>query len=266
MPDPAVEAALAKYLRGIAHGSQMTSNAAHRELYRMGPAVVPELERRILESDWKTLEQPEAIRLLAGLVKLLHDIDENRSRKVIEKLIRNGCHPVAKRVLRSILRFSRENFRIYESHGIEIFESKEFEEGERVPHHLKKWLGNIPSEDLTGLKRITVIPFDLDAESTSHYVPAMAAITLVWMKFFRRTNPLSRLLRMTIESTLYHEVGHHVHRHEFGQIPDQEREANRYAQKIMGIAHPYFTKFRLLFYRTLYWIRSIVRATLRRTR
>lgn len=202
----------------------MTSNAAHRELYRMGPAVVPELERRILESDWKTLEQPEAIRLLAGLVKLLHDIDEIRSREVIEQLNHNGCHPVAKRVLRSILRFSRENFRIYESHGIEIFESKEFEEGERVPHHLEKWLGNIPSEDLTGLKRITVIPFDLDAESTSHYVPAMAAITLVWMKFFRRTNPLSRLLRMTIESTLYHEVGHHVHRHEFGQIPDQERE------------------------------------------
>ncbi len=38
---------------------------------------------------------------------------------------------------------------------------------------------------------------------------------------------------LVIESVLYHEIGHHVHRHTFGQDPDQEKEANDYSDKIM---------------------------------
>ena len=36
----------------------------------------------------------------------------------------------------------------------------------------------------------------------------------------------------------YHEIGHHVHRHTFGQDPDQEREADQYAANILKKSHP----------------------------
>jgi hypothetical protein len=55
----------------------------------------------------------------------------------------------------------------------------------------------------------------------------------VWDNPYSKLNPLSWLNSFIIESTLYHEIGHHVHRHTFGQDPDQEKEANDYSDKIM---------------------------------
>jgi hypothetical protein len=41
-----------------------------------------------------------------------------------------------------------------------------------------------------------------------------------------------------MEGTLYHKIGHHVHKHTFGQDPEQEKEANAYAARMMKRAHP----------------------------
>jgi hypothetical protein len=38
---------------------------------------------------------------------------------------------------------------------------------------------------------------------------------------------------LAIESTLYHEIGHHLHRHTFGQDSVQEAEANKYSNYLM---------------------------------
>jgi Zn-dependent protease with chaperone function len=39
------------------------------------------------------------------------------------------------------------------------------------------------------------------------------------------------------EYTLYHEVGHHSHRHTFGKDVGQENEADDYAKQLMHQAH-----------------------------
>ena len=44
---------------------------------------------------------------------------------------------------------------------------------------------------------------------------------------------MSHIDNLITESTLYHEIGHHVHRHTFGQDAEQEKEADDYADRIM---------------------------------
>ena len=50
-----------------------------------------------------------------------------------------------------------------------------------------------------------------------------------------------------IENTLYHEVGHHVHRHTFGQDAEQEKQADEYSDRLMANSgHLIFRIARLL--------------------
>ncbi len=100
----------------------------------------------------------------------------------------------------------------------------------------------LPTNDLSGIHRIYVVrPVDVKAAGT--YTPVLFKITLVWENHFREGSLLFRLLSIFTEKVLYHEVGHHVHRHAFGQIPGQEKEADRYAAKILRREHP-----------TMYWL------------
>jgi hypothetical protein len=41
-----------------------------------------------------------------------------------------------------------------------------------------------------------------------------------------------------MQIVLYHEIGHHIHRHTFGEDPDQEREADKYVGRIFAKIHP----------------------------
>lgn len=54
--------------------------------------------------------------------------------------------------------------------------------------------------------------------------------------------PPPRRKGTNIERALYHEIGHHVHRHSFGEIPEQEQEADAYARRLMKIGHPVLGK------------------------
>jgi hypothetical protein len=49
---------------------------------------------------------------------------------------------------------------------------------------------------------------------------------------------MSWMKNIRTEIVLYHEIGHHVHRHTFGEDPDQEREADKYAGRIFANIHP----------------------------
>jgi hypothetical protein len=74
------------------------------------------------------------------------------------------------------------------------------------------------------------------------YTPIFHNIKLVWHSRFSWYTPLLWMFSWVIwlmrEKTFYHEVGHHAHCHTFGQDPDQEREANRYAAHMMAKRHP----------------------------
>ena len=240
MNKDASEAAFDKLMRGLGHRSPKRIYSGYRELYQLGAAVIPDLERRIFEMDWKTLSRPELTRIQGALVSLLHDIDETRSREVIDQLIRDGCHPVTQSILRSILRFDQGNFRQYEIRGLRILESKDIEQEEHVPHYLDRWLANVPQEDLAGIDRLYVITPPPKADYAGKYMPILATVTMIWGNPFLGWKPPAWFTRFDMEHTLYHEIGHHVCEHTFGQDPEQERQANRYAAARLRITHPYF--------------------------
>jgi hypothetical protein len=79
-------------------------------------------------------------------------------------------------------------------------------------------------------------------DKAGSYMPILFTIDLVWCNPFSRHDPFSWILLQKIERTLYHEIGHHVHRHSIGQIPEQEQEADAYARRLMKIGHPVLGK------------------------
>jgi hypothetical protein len=88
-------------------------------------------------------------------------------------------------------------------------------------------------EDLKEIERIYILRSE-DLSVWGSYTPILYKIKVVWDNPSSRWSPMSWVNNFIIESTLYHEIGHHVHRHTFGQDPDQEREADKYSDKIMA--------------------------------
>jgi HD superfamily phosphohydrolase len=63
---------------------------------------------------------------------------------------------------------------------------------------------------------------------------------LLWDNHFKEKSLPFKFSALMTEKTLYHEIGHHAYRHTFDQhTSDKEKEADRYAYKIMKQNHPY---------------------------
>lgn len=235
----AIKAAFDRMMRGLAHGSGERIYSGYRALYEFGHAVVPELERRIMQADWNTVSRPDATRMQTALVTLLHDIDEVRSRDVIGRLLQAGCHPSLRGVLNSILRYDSSDFRVREIRGLRVLVSRNIDESEDVAAHLDRWLASVPPEDLAGIVRLHVVKSLPAVDYAGQYMPVLSTITLIWEEPVFGGRMLERLVRFGVEKTLYHEIGHHVHRHTFGQQPEQEKEADRYAGARMRANYPW---------------------------
>ena len=104
---------------------------------------------------------------------------------------------------------------------------------------MQKWFENIPPENLNEVDRIYIISRDKQ-DYAGNYMPIFFSINLIWYAPSSRYNPIFWLLILLHERTFYHEIGHHVSRHTFGQDPNQEKEANRYASMLMAKRHPIF--------------------------
>ena len=241
MDSERIEATFGKLMRGLAHMSGELIYSGYRELYELGPAAVPALERRIFQANWKTVTRPEATRMQTALVSLLHDIDEARSRDVIGRLLEQDCHPALRGALQNISRYDGSNFRTREIRGVPVLVAREIDVSEDVPFHMERWLANVPTGDLGGIVRIYVVPRRLMQDAAGYYMPFLSTITVYWKDSRLGSKSLAWLARVSVEHTLYHEIGHHIHRHTFGQDPEQEKEADRYANARLSVSHPFLT-------------------------
>lgn len=107
-------------------------------------------------------------------------------------------------------------------------------------------LKNVPIEDLKEIDRIYILRSE-DLNSRGTYTPILYVIDLVWDNPSSRWSPMSWVNNFIIESVLYHEIGHHVHRHSFWLHPDQEKEADKYSDSVMTNSnHLLFSICRLL--------------------
>lgn len=237
--DQNISRSLKNLIRGLTQDDVPEMYKAYKALFAIGPAAIPQIREAILKGKWSTVKYPNEIRYLAGLVTLIHDLDESESQKIRVELIGNGCGPVVTRILDSIGSFKLEDFIRYDIRGVNIFEHKKLVTRQNVKQRLEQWLKPVPGEDLDQIERIYILRKS-DLEALGSYAPVLFCINLTWDNPSHRWSPMSWLNNLIIETTLYHEIGHHVHRHTFGQDPEQEADAEDYADRIMAYGSNHF--------------------------
>ncbi len=214
-----------------------TAYKGYKALYQIGVPALPTLIDLVENSDWSNRKYKELSRYVTGIVSLIHDIDEDEANSVCRNVISNGIPNHIKVQLKSVCAFSLKGYKHYNTRNIDVYEHKSIKVKCKIQPYIEKWLSNLPTNDLSGIHRIYIVrPEDINAAGT--YTPVLFKITLVWSNNFREGSFLFNLFSIYNETVLYHEVGHHVHRHTFGQLPDQEKEADRYAAKILRREHP----------------------------
>ena len=223
--------------RGLMQPDYKTAYQVYNELFQIGLPAIPKIRELILQSDWSNHKYKEFTRYLTGLVCLVRDIDEKEGKEIINHILSNNCPTHIKSPLSSIASFNQTDYVKYQLNKIEVFEHTQVKTKCEIKPYIEKWLSFVPSEDLKDLKRIFIVR-SKDINSAGNYTPYLFKLTVVWDNNYKPNSLLHKLFLHDIEHTFYHEIGHHVYRHTFGQDPTQEKEANNYARKIAREAHP----------------------------
>lgn len=258
-----------KLLASLAHQRNSVAMEAHKALYSIGPPTLPFLKDILFGLDLSKTTGKSTVKMcyVSGLMNLIHDIDEDEAKKVSNQLIQNGCSAIVTQRIKSINEFTLNDFFQYEIKNIKIFEHKEIQTHYDIREKLEKWLGNVPDADTKEIDRIYVVPQN-DQDYAANYTPIFYNIKLVWGGPYPRMNPVYRFvlswMEMSwMEMTLYHEIGHHFHRHSFGHIVEQEEEADNYSGRIYVSSRPIlkmlvycFRVIRLFKRRLRFWRRA----------
>lgn len=224
-------------MRGLVHGTPKTIYKYHRELFQAGDSVIPAIESELLALDWSEIKFGAQVSLLTGLLSLVNDIDETQARRLGQKIRAKGCSKTIDSRIKSIEDFTLNEFKKYSISGVTIFVSKVLKDEARINRKITSWLALVPKDDLKKIERIYITP-ETDESNRGTYMPILCSIKVEWDITTSAFNPLSYIFLLIIESTFYHEIGHHAYRHTFGQDPDQEKEADRYATNILKTSHP----------------------------
>lgn len=228
--------------RGLAQQSSNEIYTSHRDLYHHGETVIPVVEEQLLSHPWDDIKYSEQINMLSGLLSLVNDIDEKCAKEIGEKIRNKGCSAIVDSIIRSITDFSLNKFNSCHIDGVNVYLSRKLREHSRIEKFLTRWLSKVPPGDLDEIERIYLIP-ETNEDHRGTYMPILCNIMVEWDIPVSCYNPLSYFFLLQIERTLYHEIGHHVHRHTFGKDSNQEAEANQYAANIMRKNHPIFRSF-----------------------
>ncbi len=223
---------LKKLIRGLTQDDVTEMYEGYKALFQIGASAIPQIRDVLLKFDCSKVKYPNEIRYVGGLVNLIHDTDEVEANKLVQQLKSGGCNVALAHILDSICKFTLDDYVHYRVCEVEIFEHKKLVAKQNVKAKLESWLKNVPSEDLCEIERIYILRRE-DLESLGSYKPILYRINLVWINSSPRWSPMSWIDNFIIENTLYHEIGHHVYRHTFGQEPKQEKEADDYADQIM---------------------------------
>ena len=223
--------------RGLMQADYTTAYKGYKALYQIGAPALPVLSDLAINSDWSNKKYKELSRYVTGIFSLIHDIDEDEADRVYQSMISNGAPDHIRVQLKSICAFSLKGYKHYNCRDIDVYEHKGIVSKCEIKPHIQKWLTNLPTNDLSGIHRIYIVRPD-DIKYAGTYTPVLFKITLVWNNRFREGSLAFNFFSIYTEKVLYHEVGHHIHRHTFGKLPDQEKEADRYAAKILRREHP----------------------------
>lgn len=228
---------LKKLTRALVQKSYKDVYASHRLLVDIGKPVIAIVREQLLNQSWNDIKYGEQLNILSGLLSLVNDIDEGQSKKIGQEIEEQGCDIAVSTRIKSILEFTLTEFDSVVIQGVQVYLSKSLDQTAKIVRKLGKWLSFVPSSDLEKIERIYIIP-ESDSDYRGTYMPILCNIMVEWIMPVSNYNPISWFFILRIEKTLYHEIGHHVCNHTFGHDPDQEKEANQYAAKILAISHP----------------------------
>ncbi|MEP3275712.1 MAG: hypothetical protein ABJN26_07970 [Stappiaceae bacterium] len=238
-----IEKAINQLKQSLVSSDRALTGKACQVLYNAGDEAVKPLLKELERIDFENVAHPIAIPAICGLATILHDLNETESRALITLALSKPCHPSIQSAFRTILRFSKTNYRQSFFNGIVIFEEKTIDPRYDASKHVQIWLKNLPEEDLEGIPFLYIVEDQSSFDYLGQYLPHFGTITLIWNTFFHPQNPIQWLARIGFEGTLYHEVGHHRNKHtEGGQVPEQEKEANTYARHYSTRAHPHIAR------------------------
>lgn len=205
---------------------------AHSSVFEAGEDAIPFIREMLLKHDWSNAKRVELMQYLTCLMGVLHDIDEDASRKVAQEIISNGCHSVYKVRLNSICRFTLSDYLQRDFNDIQIYIAKSLNNSSHIGSHIETWLKNVPLHDLKGISRLYVVDKEQD-DFLGKYTHILAKIILVW-RCETTESPNSML---STEYTLYHEIGHHNDKHVYDESFNHEEIADQYAVELFIKAH-----------------------------
>jgi len=237
--EPDVDKLLNNLLRGLAHGSSEVIYKSYRELFEVGEEALPAIEKQLMSYKWNSTKLGIEMTMLTGLLGLIHDIDENKANEVGGRIREKGCTKIVEGRIDSILRFTLDEFDTFQIRNLDIYQSKKLSDTKIIRTKMVKWLSMVPEDDLVKIERLYLIP-EQNVDYNGTYMPILCSIMVEWDITTSWFNPLSYLFFLKIEKTLYHEIGHHVHRHPLSDAgdPEMEKEADQYAVKILVKNHP----------------------------
>lgn len=241
-----IKAEIKKLLGAIAHENYREAMKPYKSLYNIGSPTIPFISDVIFGLDLSKIASSQMkskieMRYISGLISLIHDIDENEAKQVAQRIIQKGCSESVKQRLKSILEFSLDDYFQYEISGVKIFEYKGINTQFNIQSKLREWFRNVP-DDLKEIDRIYIVNRAESQDYAGYYKPIFYHIKLVWDVPGAKFNPVTWFKLALTEIVLYHEVGHHAHRHTFGQIKEQEEEAETYAGLKFLAARPVIYK------------------------
>jgi hypothetical protein len=231
-------------LRGLAHNSGETIYQSHRDLFEIGETALPAIEKQLMSYKWNGNKVGVEISILTGLLGLIHDIDEKRANEVGARIRDKGCSKIVDGRIDSILKFTLDEFDTFKIRNVDIHRSKKLNDTKRIRTKMAKWLSMVPESDLEQIERLYLIP-EQNVDYRGTYMPILCSIMVEWDITTSWFNPLSYFSLLKIENTLYHEIGHHAHKHPLsdGGDPEKEKEADQYAAKIIVKSHPILREF-----------------------
>jgi len=236
-----IEKTLGQLVRGLAHNSADVIYRCHRELYAVGDAALPVIERHLMSDNWNSKNIGLELNIFTGLLGLMNDIDEVKANEVGKKIREKGCSKIVDTRIDSILSFTIKEFELVKIRNVDVYISKEISIPGKVKKKLTEWLTIVPESDLKNIERLYIIS-EQKEDYRGTYMPVLRSMMVEWDMSTLWFNPLSYLLMIRIEKTFYHEIGHHALKHSFGQDPEQEKEADQYAFRLLGINHPILKK------------------------
>lgn len=229
--------AVDRLLQGIASDQVTLVREAWQTLHETKEISALEIRRRLRTNAWETVPQGPSTRYFGVLLAILHELDPQEFRNEVKRLSNPSLNPLHRLTLNWLAQRCNDLPAAYVSDQTPLYVSNEIDDKTAAVGLLSKWSAT-PGICLDGVTRIDVIAQNRHLDYLGLYSPYYSRIVLTW-DLDNERGLIRWLRKLKLEQTFYHEVGHHVLGHlDRGQVPEQEKEADRYAARLLKRSRP----------------------------